>query len=65
MILPDKDYSEHSVGFDWLIMIMLTAIKRTEMQWRKLLDEAGLDVTRLWHPPGKAGGGIIECMLKG
>ena len=65
MILPDKDYSEHSARFDWLMVIMLAAMERTEMQWRKLLDEDGLEVTGLWYPLGKARDGIIECMLKG
>ena len=65
MILLDKDCFEHSAGFNWLMMIMFATMERTEMQWRKLLDEAGLEVTWLWYPPHKAGEGIIECMLKG
>lgn len=31
-ILPDKNYSEHSAGFDRFMVIMLAAMERTEMQ---------------------------------
>ena len=38
-------------------------IELSERQWRDLLEPAGLEPTRFWHPPGDIDG-IVEAMLK-
>ncbi|OCL15368.1 hypothetical protein AOQ84DRAFT_404263 [Glonium stellatum] len=51
IFLSEKTYPMQSAGPDWLMMITFSGIKRTEAQWQKLLDEAGLGATEVWYPP--------------
>ena len=60
-LLPEKDWPlMHAVG-DIHIMALLSASKRSQKQFQRLLDSAGLKVIKFWYPPD-FGDGIIEAI---
>jgi O-methyltransferase domain len=65
-LLPESKVSLYSASTDMIMMANFSALERTEMQWRALLEKAGFDVVKIWTPddmgPGSAG--LIEAVLK-
>ena len=60
-LLPEKDWSlMHAVG-DIHIMALLSASKRSQKQFQRLLDSVGFKVIKFWYPPD-FGEGVIEAM---
>lgn len=62
-ILPNTGAPLEAASLDLAMMTYHSSMERSEQQWRDLLDSAGLQLTRVWPPPGM-GDGIIEAMLK-
>ncbi|KAF2865104.1 O-methyltransferase-domain-containing protein [Massariosphaeria phaeospora] len=62
-VLPNQGCPLFPTGLDLQMMAMHAAQERTEMQWRQLLDKAGLKVLEFYVPDGR-GEGIIEAELK-
>lgn len=50
-------------GLDLAMMAMHQGMERTESQWERLLNKAGLKVVKFWGYKGGASG-IIEAELK-
>ncbi|KAL3441960.1 S-adenosyl-L-methionine-dependent methyltransferase [Aspergillus insuetus] len=60
-VIPDTGAYWETTSLD-LIMMQLGTGERTERQWRKLLEDAGLKVTNIWTAnPGVES--LIECEL--
>lgn len=63
-ILPTKGASLLPAMWDMQMMSLLSAMERTERQWRTLFDQAGLEIEGFYPPPGD-GTGIIVLRLAG
>lgn len=65
IVLPESGVSHFEARMDWHMMCGLSSLERSELQWRTLLDGAGLRVVALWADKGgKAWRHIIECAKK-
>ena len=47
-VLPNTGAGLRAVSMDVLMMMYVGAIERTERQWHKLLDAAGLEIVKIW-----------------
>ncbi|KAL8942690.1 MAG: hypothetical protein Q9211_001288 [Gyalolechia sp. 1 TL-2023] len=63
-VLPDTDTALFPATLDVQMMGMHAGMERSEKQWRSLLDEAGLEVVKIWQVV-RGGEGVIEARLKG
>lgn len=61
-ILPVKGASLLPAMWDMEMMCLLSAMERTEKQWSKLFEQAGLEIEGFYQPPGD-GTGIIVLQL--
>ena len=61
-ILPIQGASLLAVMWDMQMMALLSAMERTERQWRNLFEQAGLEIEGFYQPPGD-GTGIIVLNL--
>ena len=61
IVLPDQGATRFAAQSDINMMTLLAAMERSETQWRRLLEQAGLEVIKVW--PG-AGESVIEATLK-
>lgn len=61
-ILPVKGASLLPAMWDLEMMSLLSAMERTERQWRVLFEQAGLEIEGFYQPPGD-GTGIIVLHL--
>jgi hypothetical protein len=59
-VLPDKGASAFSTESDFVMLTLLSAMERSESQWRSLLESAGLKIVKIW--PG-APESVIEAEL--
>jgi hypothetical protein len=62
-ILPNTGCSVRSAEMDLGMLYLHGGMQRSESQWTRLVEEAGLKVAKFWHPPGEHEG-IIEVVLK-
>ncbi|KAI5864720.1 S-adenosyl-L-methionine-dependent methyltransferase [Durotheca rogersii] len=61
-ILPDTGCPILSAEWDLMMMVLLSAMERTETQWKSLLSAAGLTIEGMYQAPGD-GQGIIVASL--
>lgn len=63
-VLPNTGAGQLQASLDIMMMMLVSGLERTEMQWRDLLDSVGLEVVRIWSimPEVEA---VIETKLKG
>ena len=61
-IIPDGDVPLATAGLDILLMAGLAAGERTQEQWMRVIEEAGLVFARCWKR--EDGDAIVECILK-
>ncbi|KAF4953351.1 hypothetical protein FSARC_12402 [Fusarium sarcochroum] len=59
-VLRDVGAPWQQTSLDWTMMGMLVNRERTESQWHKLLEDAGLKITGVYH---KGPESVIEAML--
>ena len=64
MVLPDKGASVMALQQDITMMAVLSGIERTEADWRRLLGEAGLEITQIYRYDIEMGYGIIEAVFR-
>ena len=62
IVLPDQGASRFATVSDINMLALLAAVERSETQWQRLLDEAGLEIVKIW--PGVPES-VIEATLKG
>lgn len=60
-VLRDMGAPWQQTSLDWTMMGMLVSRERTESQWRKLLTEAGLEISGIWHKDTES---VIEAVLQ-
>ncbi|KAL8826682.1 MAG: hypothetical protein Q9170_007312 [Blastenia crenularia] len=63
LVVPRRGASSFAANQDLNMMSVLSAVERTEEQWRELLPKAGMRIVKIW---GTEGGteSIIEAMLE-
>ncbi|KAF2126191.1 S-adenosyl-L-methionine-dependent methyltransferase [Dothidotthia symphoricarpi CBS 119687] len=65
VVLPESGVSHLESRMDWHMMGCFSSMERTELQWRTLVDGAGLRVEDLWaKEDDKAWRHVIECVKK-
>lgn len=60
VILSDENVPLRQSGLDIAMLFMHSGCQRSESEWRTLLQDAGLEVKKVWYPEGD-GDGIIEA----
>ena len=61
-IIPARDAALLPAMWDLQMMSLLSAMERTEKQWRALFEQVGLEIEGFYLPPGD-GTGIIVLTL--
>lgn len=62
MVIPNKGASLLATQIDFTMMVALAACERTEKQWRKLVDSAGLVIETITTKQQEAES-IIEAVI--
>ncbi|KAG8531974.1 uncharacterized protein KY384_003610 [Bacidia gigantensis] len=63
MVVPDQGAEIVATQVDMIMMATLAACERTESHWRKLIEEAGLRIDRIWTETSDAES-VIEVVLE-
>ncbi len=63
-ILPVKGAALLPAMWDIEMMSLLSAMERTEKQWRTLFEQAGLEIEGFYQPPGDGTGIIVLDIAK-
>ncbi|KAL1983736.1 hypothetical protein VTN96DRAFT_9992 [Rasamsonia emersonii] len=61
-VIPDTDADWQTTSLDIIMMSIFASQERTERQWRKLVESAGLKVVNI-YTAGKGVESLIECEL--
>lgn len=65
-ILPEINVPLYAVQLDLAMMAFFSALDRTQMHFKELLDSAGFEVVNVWTPkvvvPGS--GTLLEAVIK-
>ncbi|KAI1651178.1 putative O-methyltransferase [Daldinia loculata] len=62
VVIPPKGASVYQAGMDLNMMALLSACERTEATWRKLINDAGYKINKIWMDP-RGYEGVIEAEL--
>ncbi|KAI9705281.1 MAG: hypothetical protein M1820_005280 [Bogoriella megaspora] len=63
VVVPAKGAGAAIAGLDIAMMLMLGGMERTAKQWKKLLDDAGLEIVKIWEQRGNPAS-VIEAKIK-
>lgn len=63
IVVPETGASPWAVTQDFNMMTMLATLERTEAQWRSIITEAGLTVTKVWSPKDPVSESVIEIEI--
>lgn len=64
MVLPNKGTNFQAMQLDFTMMAALSAMERTQKQWMKLLDSAGLKVANTYTYTESLQDSILVCVKK-
>ena len=64
IVIPVKGAHWHATSSDLLMMVFLASFERTEDQWRRLLDSAGLKIVKIYTYNAKMGESITVARLQ-
>jgi len=64
MVLPERDAPWRTAQLDMVMMTCFGATERTEAEWRALLDDAGLKITKIWKYTDECEDCVIVAKLK-
>jgi len=62
IILPDEHVPLRNSGLDMAMLFLHSGSQRNESEWRELIEGVGLQMVKVWYPPGD-GDGILEAEL--
>ena len=62
-VLPDVGAPLAGASEDMFMMMLLSGMERSESQWRKLLESAGLEIKKVWRTDGVSEA-VIEATKK-
>ena len=60
IVVPEENVSLRTSGLDIAMLYLHSGSQRSESEWRQLLEGAGFNVVKVWHPPGD-GDGILQA----
>lgn len=60
--IPDTGADWQSTGQDIMMLTLVSSKERTRLEWKTLLDKAGLTVLKI-HDVGNGVESLIECEL--
>lgn len=61
-VIPPTDANWQATGLDMMMLSLFASKERTEADWRKLLEGAGLKIVKVWGH-GEGVESLIECEL--
>ncbi|WQF86499.1 Putative O-methyltransferase domain, S-adenosyl-L-methionine-dependent methyltransferase superfamily [Colletotrichum destructivum] len=61
-VLPPTGANWQKTALDMMMMTLFSSRERTEEQWRRLLEPAGLRIIKIWSQ-GEGVESLIECEL--
>ena len=66
IVLPEENVTTRAAVLDMIMMTMLSALERTETQFRDLLESEGFEVIGIYRPKTEAPGSpsLIEAILR-
>jgi hypothetical protein len=64
MVLPEKGAPWRASFYDMTMLAALAGTERSEKQWYALLEEAGLNIVRIWQYTEECNDCIIEAKRK-
>ncbi|KAF7313136.1 S-adenosyl-L-methionine-dependent methyltransferase [Mycena kentingensis (nom. inval.)] len=64
VVLPPQGATSRMTTMDLMMMSACSGLERTEVDWRKLLGNAGFDVVKIWNRTGSFES-VIEAALAG
>ncbi|KAI4185653.1 MAG: hypothetical protein L6R41_003981, partial [Letrouitia leprolyta] len=62
LVVPDQGASWSVTSMDWLMLVLGAVKERTERDWRRIIEGAGLKVTGIWMKE-QGSESLIECEL--
>lgn len=62
IVVKLDDVSRHETFSDLTMMVCLSAVERTEVMWKDLVEKSGLKITKIWTSPESIES-VIECEL--
>ena len=62
LVVPDQGASWSITSMDWLMLALGTVKERTEQDWHRVVEAAGLKVTGIWTKE-QGTESLIECEL--
>ena len=60
VVFPDKGATRFATQSDFGMLALLGAMERSEAQWRRLFEQAGLQVVKIWSGTPES---VIEAEL--
>ena len=63
LVIPDQGANLVAAQFDICMMSLFAATERTESDWKKLVDKAGLKLERIWKDTADAES-VMKVVLK-
>ena len=64
LVIPDQGANAIATQLDICMMSVFAATERTDTQYAKLMDKAGLKVERTWSDPAGVAESIMKVVLK-
>ena len=62
LVVPDRGASWSITSMDWLMLALGAVKERTEQDWHRLVEAAGLKITGIWTKE-QGTESLIECEL--
>ena len=50
-VLPESHVNPQATAYDLSLMVMVSALERTESMWQALLESAGFKIVKIWASP--------------
>ena len=50
-VLPESHVSPQATAYDLSLMVMVSALERTESMWQTLFASAGFQIVKIWSSP--------------
>lgn len=62
IVLPEMNVPIRQSGLDMAMLLLHSGQQRSASEFTRLFEEAGLEIVKIWYPPGD-GDGIVEAIL--
>lgn len=59
-VIAEQDPHPHATAYDMTMMVMISALERSEATWKGLLGDSGFRIVKIWTSPN-ASQSVIEA----